>query len=59
MLNADVYDNFTNIQYQMKVLRDPTTGAYETKSEYSICFEPDGPYRCMVLLAINCDGNFG
>ena len=47
MLNADVHKNFSNHQYQ--TLKNPTTGVYETKSECSIFFEVDGPYRCMVL----------
>ena len=47
MLNADVAENFTNHQYQTLV--DPETNKYETRSECSIFFEVDGPYRCMVL----------
>jgi DNA polymerase epsilon subunit 1 len=47
MLNADVHDNFTNHQYQ--TLKDPVRGTYESRSECSIFFEVDGPYRCMVL----------
>jgi DNA polymerase epsilon subunit 1 len=47
MLNADVHDKFTNHQYQ--TLTDPKRGLYETRSENSIFFEVDGPYRCMVL----------
>eukprot|EP00980_Cylindrotheca_fusiformis_P026149 scaffold15472_cov117-Cylindrotheca_fusiformis.AAC.13 len=47
MLNADVHDNFTNHQYQ--TLKDPKRGTYESRSECSIFFEVDGPYRCMVL----------
>ena len=54
MLNADVHDNFTNHQYQ--TLKDPSTGSYETKSECSIFFELDGPYRCMVLPASTEEG---
>ena len=34
-----------------QTLKDPTTGAYETKSECNIFFELDGPYSCMVLPA--------
>jgi DNA polymerase epsilon subunit 1 len=49
MLNADVHDKFTNHQYQ--TLTDPKRGIYETRSECSIFFEVDGPYRCMVLPA--------
>eukprot|EP00536_Pseudo-nitzschia_multiseries_P014500 jgi/Psemu1/298741/fgenesh1_pm.714_\ len=47
MLNADVHDNFTNHQYQ--ALKDPKKGVYETRSDNSIFFEVDGPYRCMVI----------
>lgn len=52
MLNADVHDNFTNHQYQS--LKDD--GTYETRSECSIFFELDGPYRCMVLPASTEEG---
>jgi len=54
MLNADVHDNFTNHQYQ--TLKDTVTGIYETRSECSIFFELDGPYRCMVLPASTEEG---
>ncbi|KAI2497495.1 protein of unknown function (DUF1744) [Fragilaria crotonensis] len=54
MLNADIHENFTNHQYQ--VLRDPERGVYETRSECSIFFEVDGPYRCMVLPASTEEG---
>lgn len=54
MLNADVHKNFTNHQYQN--LKDPLTGQYETRSECSIFFELDGPYRCMVLPASTDEG---
>jgi DNA polymerase epsilon subunit 1 len=47
MLNADVHDKFTNHQYQ--TLTDPKRGIYETRSECSIFFEVDGPYRAMIL----------
>jgi DNA polymerase epsilon subunit 1 len=49
MLNADVHDNFSNHQYQ--TLKDENRGIYESRSECSIFFEVDGPYRCMVLPA--------
>jgi DNA polymerase epsilon subunit 1 len=49
MLNADVHDEFTDHQYQTLV--DPQRGIYETRSECSIFFEVDGPYRCMVIPA--------
>lgn len=54
MLNADVHDNFTNHQYQ--TLKDPARGSYESRSECSIFFEVDGPYRCMVLPASTEEG---
>ncbi|CAN0340367.1 unnamed protein product, partial [Discosporangium mesarthrocarpum] len=34
---------------QYQDLKDPVTRTYATKSECSIFFEVDGPYRCMVL----------
>ena len=54
MLNADVHDNFTNHQYQ--TLKDPKKGLYENRSENSIFFEVDGPYRCMVIPASTEEG---
>ena len=49
MLNANVHDKFSNHQYQTLV--DPERGTYESRSECSIFFEVDGPYRCMVIPA--------
>lgn len=54
MLNADVHDHFTNHQYQ--TLKDPARGIYESRSECSIFFEVDGPYRCMVIPASTEEG---
>lgn len=54
MLNADVHDKFTNHQYQTAV--DAERGVYEARSECSIFFEVDGPYRCMVLPASTEEG---
>ena len=54
MLNADVHDNFTNHQYQ--TLKDSKRGVYETRSDNSIFFEVDGPYRCMVIPASTEEG---
>lgn len=54
MLNADVQDKFTNHQYQTLV--DQKRGVYETRSECSVFFEVDGPYRCMVLPASTEEG---
>lgn len=49
VFNADVAANFTNNQYQD--LTDPETFDYSTRSECSILFEVDGPYKAMVLPA--------
>jgi DNA polymerase epsilon subunit 1 len=49
MLNANVHEKFSNHQYQTLV--DPDRGIYGTRSECSIFFEVDGPYRCMVIPA--------
>ncbi len=54
MLNADVHENFTNHQYQTLV--DPKRRLYETRSECSIYFEVDGPYRAMILPASTEEG---
>lgn len=47
MLNYLVHQRFTNHQYQE--LADKDTFKYTTKSENSIFFEVDGPYKAMVL----------
>lgn len=47
MLNHLVYKDFTNHQYHELV--DPERGEYEIRSENSIFFELDGPYRAMIL----------
>lgn len=49
VFNSDVAANFTNHQYQDLV--NPETSEYTTRSECSIFFEVDGPYRAMVLPA--------
>jgi DNA polymerase epsilon subunit 1 len=49
MLNHLVHDQFTNDQYQD--LSNPETREYSTRSENSIFFEVDGPYRAMILPA--------
>jgi DNA polymerase epsilon subunit 1 len=54
MLNADVHENYTNHQYQ--TLTDTKQLTYDTKSECSIFFELDGPYRAMVLPASTEEG---
>lgn len=47
MLNYLVHQKFTNHQYQDLV--DADQFRYETKSENSIFFEVDGPYKAMIL----------
>ncbi|RHY05129.1 hypothetical protein DYB34_011321, partial [Aphanomyces astaci] len=52
MLNAAVQENFTNHQYQ-----EVTAGQkYQMRSECSIFFELDGPYKCMVVPASTEEG---
>ena len=47
MLNYRVHQKFTNHQYQELI--DPVKHKYATRSENSIFFEVDGPYRAMIL----------
>ncbi|EEQ36620.1 hypothetical protein CLUG_00743 [Clavispora lusitaniae ATCC 42720] len=47
MLNYLVHQQFTNHQYQDLI--DADTFKYKTRSENSIFFEVDGPYKAMVL----------
>ena len=54
MLNIMVQDYFTNDQYQELV--DPENLVYEKRSENSIFFEVDGPYRAMILPASKEEG---
>ncbi|XP_065339696.1 DNA polymerase epsilon catalytic subunit 1 [Cloeon dipterum] len=54
VLNLMVRENYTNDQYQTLV--DGDNLKYETKSENSIFFEVDGPYRAMVLPASKEEG---
>ncbi|PLW15756.1 hypothetical protein PCANC_13456 [Puccinia coronata f. sp. avenae] len=46
VLNHLVYKKFTNDQYHEL---DPKTKTYKVRSENSIFFELDGPYRAMIL----------
>jgi DNA polymerase epsilon subunit 1 len=46
MLNIAVQQNYSNHQYQQ--LKPGSTHQYETRSECSILFEVDGPYKAMV-----------
>ncbi len=54
MLNMMVQDHFTNDQYQELV--EPDNLVYEQRSENSIFFEVDGPYRAMILPASKEEG---
>lgn len=54
MLNVDVARNNTNDQYQ--TLDDPVQRTYNTRSECSIEFEVDGPYKAMILPASKEEG---
>jgi DNA polymerase epsilon subunit 1 len=47
LLNRQTHREFQNHQYQTLV--DPITLRYEIKSECTIFFEIDGPYKAMVL----------
>ena len=49
-----VKDSFTNDQYHELV--DPDKLVYEQRSENSIFFEVDGPYRAMILPASKEEG---
>ncbi|KAJ3287646.1 DNA polymerase epsilon catalytic subunit [Rhizoclosmatium sp. JEL0117] len=49
MLNHLVHAEFTNHQYQDLVDPHSVVREYVTKSENSIFFEVDGPYRAMIL----------
>ncbi len=46
MCNVLIYDKYANRQYQSLV--DPKLRTYEQRTEMSVFFEIDGPYRCMV-----------
>lgn len=57
LLNSFIYylqENYTNHQYQE--LKDANSLKYEQRSENSIFFEVDGPYRAMVLPASKEEG---
>ncbi|CAD8196556.1 unnamed protein product [Paramecium octaurelia] len=49
ILNELVYEKYKNNQYQW--LKDPNSFEYGIRSEMSIFFEVDGPYRCMIIPA--------
>lgn len=46
-LNARIHSEFSNHHYQ--TLENPKTLEYSMRSECTIFFELDGPYKCMVL----------
>ncbi|MES1919285.1 hypothetical protein MHBO_001142, partial [Bonamia ostreae] len=50
VLNLLTHEKFENRFYQ-KLVKTSETAKYETKTECSIFFEADGPYRCMMLPA--------
>lgn len=54
VLNAMLKENFTNDQYFE--LTDPEKLTYAQRSENSIFFEVDGPYKAMVLPASKDEG---
>ncbi|XP_023014693.2 DNA polymerase epsilon catalytic subunit 1 [Leptinotarsa decemlineata] len=54
VLNAMVKEHFTNDQYHELI--DPIKLEYQVKSENSIFFEVDGPYKAMVLPASKEEG---
>ena len=54
MLNYQVHKLYTNHQYQTEI--DPIHHVFNTRSENSIFFELDGPYRAMVLPASTEEG---
>lgn len=53
MLNHLIYEKYCNPQYQVL---DPQTNKYTSRTEMSIFFEIDGPYRCMVIPAAKEEG---
>ena len=54
-LNYRVAKDFTNHQYQVPV-GHVSEGRYETRSECTIEFEVDGPYKAMILPAAKDEG---
>ena len=49
MCNLLVYDKYANRQYQTLV--DKAAHKYEKRTEMSVFFEIDGPYKCMMIPA--------
>ena len=49
MSNQKIYDKYANNQYQTLV--EKSKGEYNTRTEMSIFFEIDGPYKCMLIPA--------
>jgi DNA polymerase epsilon subunit 1 len=63
ILNALIYDNYKNTQYQTIKHNENNTylklshaAEYETRTEMSIFFEIDGPYKCMFIPAAKEEG---
>ncbi|CAL9234448.1 unnamed protein product [Arabidopsis halleri] len=54
ILNVDVAKNYSNDQYQTLV--DPVRKTYNSRSECSIEFEVDGPYKAMIIPASKEEG---
>ncbi len=55
-LNLMVAEGYTNHQYQTLV--DSERKTYDIKSECSIMFEVDGPYKAMIIPASTEEGMF-
>ena len=54
ILNILTYEKFQNKQYQR--LTSPNSLKYDIKTEMSIFFEIDGPYKAMVIPAAREEG---
>ena len=64
ILNSLIYDHYKNSQYQSiketqqnkNTLKLSNNAEYDTRTEMSIFFEIDGPYKCMFLPAAKEEG---
>jgi len=56
LLNRQTHKEFKNDQYQTLV--DPHNLKYDIKSECTIFFEIDGPYKAMILPTSTEDGEY-
>lgn len=54
IFNILIHEKYANTQYQD--LADPKTLKYDTRTEMSIFFEIDGPYRAMIIPAAREEG---